>query len=133
MGKRSEDYTDNVWRDSSVKFLSNALRHEIDSNVATAIPLIKELAERHTSICSKLGVKFESSLIGIDDLISLLSFVAKSPTIPIEWIMNHNTDSLMENAHKYKLQVEQIAKITTELKSKYRDIFFDCDATKRKR
>lgn len=132
MGKRSEDYTDNVWRDSSVKFLSNALRHEIDSNVATAIPLIKELAERHTSICSKLGVKFESSLIGIDDLISLLSFVAKSPTIPIEWIMNHNTDSLMENAHKYKLQVEQIAKITTELKSKYRDIFFDCDATKRK-
>ena len=132
MGKRSEDYTDNVWRDSSVKFLSNALRHEIDSNVATAIPLIKELAERHTSICSKLGVKFESSLIGIDDLISLLSFVAKSPTIPIEWIMNHNTDSLIENAHKYKLQVEQIAKITTELKSKYRDIFFDCDATKRK-
>ncbi len=132
MGKRSEDYTDNVWRDSSVKFLSNALRHEIDSNVATAIPLIKELAERHTSICSKLGVKFESSLIGIDNLISLLSFVAKSPTIPIEWIMNHNTDSLMENAHKYKLQVEQIAKITTELKSKYRDIFFDCDATKRK-
>lgn len=132
MGKRSEDYTDNVWRDSSVKFLSNALRHEIDSNVATAIPLIKELAERHTSICSKLGVKFESSLIGINDLISLLSFVAKSPTIPIEWIMNHNTDSLIENAHKYKLQVEQIAKITTELKSKYRDIFFDCDATKRK-
>lgn len=106
IGKRSEDYTDNVWRDSSVKFLSNALRHEIDSNVATAIPLMKELAERHSSICSKVGIEFESSLNGIDDLISILSFVAKSPIIPIEWIMDHNIDSLIVNARKYKEQVE---------------------------
>ena len=47
IGKRSEDYSSNVWHDSSVKFLSNALRQEIDSNVTIAIPLMKELAEQH--------------------------------------------------------------------------------------
>ena len=130
IGKRSEDYADNVWRDSSIKFVSNALRHEIDSNVATAIPLMKELAERHSSICSKLGIKLEPSLTGVDDLISILSIVAKSPFIPIEWITDHNIDSLIDNACKYKEQVERIVKTTNELSNKYHKQFFDIDAVK---
>lgn len=132
IGKRSEDYADNVWRDSSVKFVSNALRHEIDSNIATAIPLMKELAERHSSICSQLGIQLEPSLVGVDDLISILSIVAKSPFIPVEWITIHNIDSLIENACKYKEQVEQNLKITSELSNKYRKQYFDIDAVKYK-
>lgn len=132
VGKRSEDYADNVWRESSIKFLTNALRHEIDSNVATTIPRMKELAEQHSSICSELGIKIESSLIGVDDLISILSFVAKSPFIPIEWITDQNIDSLIDSACKYKAQVEQIVTTTRELNDKYREQFFDIDAVKRK-
>lgn len=63
IGKRSEDYSNNVWRDSSINFLSNALRHEIDSNVAFAVPLMKELAKQFSSICSKLCIKIEPSLM----------------------------------------------------------------------
>ena len=130
IGKRSEDYTDNVWYDSSVKFVSNALRHEIDSNVAAAIPLMKDLAERHTSICSKLGINLEPSFIGVDNLISILSIAAKSPFIPIEWITDHNIDSLIVNACKYREQVEQIVKTTNELNCKYNSKIFDIDAVK---
>ncbi len=130
IGKRSEDYADNVWRDSSVKFVSNALRHEIDSNVVAAIPLMKDLAERHTSICSKLGINLEPSLTGVDDLISILSIVAKSPFIPIEWVTDHNIDSLIAKAYKYKEKVERIVKTTNELNNKYNSQVFDIDAVK---
>lgn len=130
VGKRSEDYADNVWRDSSIKFLSNALRHEIDSNIATAIPLLKELENQHSSICTKFGIEIEPSLIGNDELISILSFAAKSPTIPTEWVTDHNIDSLIDKACKYKEQVELIAKITSELNNRYRECFFDIDAVK---
>ena len=132
IGKRSEDYANNVWRDSSVRFLSNALRHEIDSNVTTVIPLMEELAELHSSICSKLGIKLEASLTGVDDLISILSIASKSPIIPVEWIKNHDIDFLIESALKHKKQTEQILKGTEELKNKYRDDFWECDAVKTK-
>lgn len=132
IGKRSEDYSSNVWRNSSIKFLSNALRQEIDSNVAVAIPLIKALAEQHSLICSQLGVKLELSLIGIDNLVSILSFAAKSPSIPIEWIIGGNIDVLIDKARRYKEEVEQIVETTNELKSKFCDSFFDYDAVKHK-
>lgn len=130
IGKRSEDYVNNVWRNSSIKLLSNALRHEIDSNITTAIPLLKTIGEQHSAICSQLGFEIEFSLAGSDDLISILSFAAKSPTIPVEWVVNHNVDSLMDKACKYKEQVEQIAKITNELRDKFCEPFLDIDAAK---
>ena len=132
IGKRSEGYYDNVWRGSSVKFLSNALRHEIDSHVATAVPLMKELAEQHVQICSKLGIKLEPSLISVDDLISILTLAGKSPTIPVEWITNHNIDSLIDSARKYKEQVEQIVNTKKALNDIYNDCIFDIDAVKHK-
>lgn len=108
------------------------MRQEIDSNVAVAIPLIKALAEQHSLICSQLGVKLELSLIGIDNLVSILSFAAKSPSIPIEWIIGGNIDVLIDKARRYKEEVEQIVETTNELKSKFCDSFFDYDAVKHK-
>lgn len=130
--KRSEDYSYNVWRDSSVKILSNALRHEIDSNVSTAIPLMKALAEQYASICSQLDIDWKPSLICIKSLISILSFVAKSPFIPIEWMTCYEIDNLLDDARRYKEHTEQIIKITNELKIKFYDSFFNCDAAKSK-
>lgn len=130
--RRSEDYAHNVWQDTTIKLLTNALRHEIDSNIATAVPLMNELSEQHSYICSILGIKLESSLKGVDDLIHILSFVAKSPFIPIEWITNQNIDSLIDSARKYKSQVDQIVAATIELNDKYCEHFFDIDAAKHK-
>ncbi len=132
IGKRSEDYTDNVWRDSSVKFISNALRHEIDSNIAIAIPMLKELEEKHSLVCSKLRIEIESSFTGNEKLVSILSFAAKSPAIPIEWITNHNIDISIDKARKYKEQIERIVKITNQLNEKYYDNLFEIDAVEYK-
>ena len=59
ISKRSNDYADNVWRDSSIESVSNKLRQDIDSNVSRAIPLMENLAEQHSSICSELGINLK--------------------------------------------------------------------------
>ena len=79
IGKRSEDYADNVWRGANVGFLSNALRHDIDSNVSKLIPLMMELERLHISVCSELNLIITPSLAGLEVLTNILSIAAKSP------------------------------------------------------
>lgn len=130
--KRSEDYVDNVWRDSSIKVLTNALRHEIDSNVNSAIPIMKEMTEQHSYICTKFNIKLEPSLTGIDELISVLSFLSKTPFIPLEWITSHDIESLIDNARQYKKNIEQLISAKNELRDKFVEQVFNIDATKYK-
>ena len=121
IGKRSEDYANNVWCNSTVRFLSNELRHDIDSRVARAIPLLSQLEKYHTSACSKLGIDIAPSLNGNDNLIQILQIAAKSPTIPTEWIFDHNVALLIKQACKYKDSVERIIFYTEKLKNIYRE------------
>ena len=102
IGKRSEDYADNVWRGANIRFLSNALRHDIDSNISKLVPLLIELENLHTSVCFKLGLEITPSLVGIDELANILSIASKSPMIPQEWITSSNIDVLVDNARRYK-------------------------------
>ena len=82
IGKRSEDYAENVWRGANIRFLSNALRHDIDSNITKLIPLLTELENLHTSVCSKLGLEITPSLVGTEELANILSIASTSPMIP---------------------------------------------------
>ena len=86
VGKRSEDYASNVWRNSSVRMLTNELRHDIDSNVSQLLTLLKEGSGIFEETCKTLGIKIRPSLKGLHTLVDLLALVSKSPLIPIRWI-----------------------------------------------
>lgn len=121
IGKRREDYSNNVWRNSTVTFLSNELRHDIDSRVTMAIPLLSQLEILHSSTCSKLGIDIVPSLKGNDNLIQILQVAAKSPTIPTEWVFDQNADILIEQVCKYRDSAERIISLTQEIKSIYKE------------
>ncbi len=132
IGKRSEDYSENVWRGSTVKSLTNALRHDIDSNVAVAVPQLTDLAYKHTSICSLLGIDIAPTLTGSGILKDILLLASKSPIIPVEWVVNHDVSQLIDNASKYQKMVEKIINTTKDLQNKYSDGVFELDAEKLK-
>ena len=132
IGKRSEDYSENVWRGSTVKSLTNALRHDIDSNVAVAVPQLTDLAYKHTSICSLLGIDIAPTLTGNGILKDILLLASKSPIIPVEWVVNHDVSQLIDNASKYQKMVEKIINTTKDLQNKYSDGVFELDAEKLK-
>lgn len=121
IGKRSEEYVNNVWRNSTIRFLSNELRHDIDSRISNATPLLSQLENSHSSVCSKLGIDIVPSLRGNDNLIQILRVAAKSPTIPTEWVFDHNVDFLIEEACKYKDSVEQLLFLKEKIKGIYKE------------
>ena len=108
IGKRSEDYSSNVWRNSSVRVLTNELRHDIDSNVSQLLILLKEEADIFEETCQTLGLKIRPSQNGLNILIRLLAFVSKSPLIPQRWIYDDNICILREEASKYQQEIAAI-------------------------
>ena len=130
ISKRSEDYLNNAWRNSTVRYLSNELRHDIDSNTSQATSLLNKLGEQHSSACSKLGIQVNPSLNGNATLVEILNFAAKSPTIPEEWVFEHNADSLIKKACEYKESVEEIQCISKKLKEIYNPEGLSFDTTK---
>ena len=130
IGKQGVDFTSNVWRGSKIDFLTNALRHDIDSNISRLTPLMRELESIRVSICSKLGITTDSSLYGCDKLAEILAIASKSPMIPIEWVMNSDIDVLIDKAEQYKELSDKIIRTTDDLKEKYGDALVRIDAPK---
>ena len=130
IGKRSEDYSDNVWRGANIKSLTNALRHDIDSNVALVVPQLTDLAHKHLSICSLLGIDVAPTLIGLETLKGILSLVSKSPIIPVEWVTNYDVSDLIDKSLVYQKLVERIIHTTKDLQNKYGNGIFELDVEK---
>ena len=101
IGKRSEDYDKNLWKDTTIEYLSNELRHDIDSNVAKLIPLLSTLDDKVSTCTNKIGIKVEHTIAGTYQLISLLKVLRRSPLIPENWLSD-NFDRLFKIIEEQK-------------------------------
>lgn len=132
IGKRSEDYSQNVWRNATVNFLSNELRHDIDSNISFLLPQIKEIDEYFDECCEKLGLSIKPSLEGLNLFIQLLSLVSKSPIIPTKWIFSGNIEQLLLKAQQYKENTNKIIELQAAISKQYNEPVFSINSQKRK-
>ena len=128
VGKRSVNYSENVWRNSTVRFLSNELRHNIDSKISFVLPKLEELLNLHNLICTEFSISLYPSINNIGVLSDILSCASKSPIIPIEWIYNRDIEALIDGAFKYKELLESINKLKKELLAKYDSDIINIDA-----
>ncbi|MBR5394786.1 MAG: DUF4011 domain-containing protein [Bacteroidaceae bacterium] len=101
IGKRSEDYEKNLWKGTKVVYLSNELRHDIDSNVAELIPFLSTLDDKISMCTNKMGIKVEHTIAGTCHLISLLKVLRSSPLIPENWLSD-NFDRLFKKIDEQK-------------------------------
>lgn len=127
VGKRSEDYKQNVWRNSNVEFLSNELRHDIDSNISLLTPQLEDINIYFEDCCKNLGLSIKPSLEGLDLMIQLLSLVGKSPMIPIKWIYSSNIEHLFSKAEHYKGCTDNIVELDNYISERYNDVIFSFD------
>ena len=109
IGKRSEDYDKNVWKGAIVEFLSNELRHDIDSNVSEFIPLLSSLDDKLSMCTSNLDVDVKHTISGVYHLIGLLKVVKESPLIPETWLAD-DIDELFTKTDEYRKTTAQIKK-----------------------
>ncbi len=125
VGKRSEDYSQNSWRNATVEFLSNELRHDIDSNISTLLPFLSEIDESMGSYCKRLGLTIKPSLYGFELMCQMLSLVGRSPLIPIKWIFESNIDSLFADSEEYKKHSQKRVELETIICGKYDEQIFN--------
>lgn len=91
IGKMTDDYQANPWRDSNLSFVSNEFRHDATAHISSLLPKIdnasRTLAEIATSLC--LDIPYNVQVI--DSLAEILRIANKAYKIPAEWIL---TDEL---------------------------------------
>lgn len=129
VGKRNGRYGDNVWCNSTVKYVSNQLRHDIDYNISQALPKLKVLENLYNAISSRLNLCMGRSLSDIDAVINIVLLVAKSHPIPSEWILDNDINMLMDSALEYKKKTQSLAGMKKALSDKYDDGIFTIDST----
>lgn len=125
--KRSEDYSKNAWRNSSVRKLTNELRHDIDSYLSTLINDFNEVKEKLKEYCDALEIDVKPTIKGFEFLLNLLSFVSESPIIPVEWIYNEDLKLLKSDIHKFKDKTLKILDGNSELLKIYKDELLNID------
>lgn len=125
--KRSEDYDKNVWRGASVDYLSNELRHDIDSNVSELIPLLTSLDETVSKGCSVLELSIPRTIDNVEWLLKVLLLAKDSPLIPERWI-SENMDSLFSETESLEKLANQIVLEKKELAEKYKQEIFGITA-----
>lgn len=128
VGKRSEDYSNNVWRNSSVESLTNELRHDIDSYVSQLLKILKDVSGVFNETCNVLGVKISPSLKGANALVELLALVSQSPLIPTRWIYDDDICVLTGEARKYQQDMSSVRDGKYRLLEIYGDGVLDFEA-----
>ena len=132
INKRSEDYADNVWRNSTVRFLSHELQHDIDSTISTLVPLLAEVKQVFEACHSVLNLSIAQSVDRLNQLIRVLELAQRSPLVPVHWISDIYISQLIADATQYKQQAEKIAKVQKELGEFYCEQFFEWDGKRTK-
>lgn len=127
VGKQSEDYKQNVWRNSSVEFLSNELRHDIDSYISLLTPQLENINNYFEDCCNKLGLSIKPSIEGLDLIVKILSIAGKSPKIPLKWIYGSDIEKLISKTEHYKSFTDKITKLENYISERYDDSILSFD------
>lgn len=127
IGKRSEDYDKNVWKDSSVEYLSNELRHDIDSNVANIIPLLHSLDEEITKCCNYMDLPINHTILEVRKLMELLEIFKDSPLIPERWVSEVVSCQLQSSVVTHQQLHDDYANKQSKILERYNPEILDID------
>lgn len=122
--RRSEDYSKNTWRNTTVETMTHEFRHEIDSKVTAILPQLEAIKNLIDKCTNEMGNSHIPSINYMKSLIKTLTILAKSPIIPARWI-NDDINKLIKDAKTYKRVREEIDKAYNSLKSVYEQQLFD--------
>ena len=128
IGKRTEDYSTNVWRNSNIKYLTNELRHDIDANITSCLPLLTEINDCVKDCCVKLGLTMSVSLEGCDLLKALLELGAQPFVIPLKWIYSDEFDVLFAEIEQFNKLTNNINLLESKICDIYAEDIEECDA-----
>ena len=128
IGKKTEDYSKNAWRNSNVKYVTNELRHDIDANITACLPIISEISDSFKDCSAKFGLSIPASIEGYNLLKELLHLTDNAFIIPLKWIYSDEFDTLFADIKQFSELTSNINQLQEKIHTDYYDDIENCNA-----
>lgn len=119
IGKMSDDYKSNPWRDTNLSVVSNEFRHDVTSRVGVLLPKIKEMDSEVAQILAELHLDLPHTLNNINIVINLLDCASTAYSVPSEWILTDKIQSLYDEIGECSKLKNNLLSLYDELVSEY--------------
>lgn len=119
IGKMSDDYKTNPWRDCHLSVVSNEFRHDATARLNSLLLKIKELDYEFVQILEKLHLDVSHTMNDVKAIIEILKCASISYHIPFEWILTEEIQPLYDEVEECIELRTSLATLTDELIDAY--------------
>lgn len=128
IGKMTEDYALNPWRNCTVPNVSHELRHDIETNLRKLAPAFHALVENFNKVNKNIELNRDSNFSAAEEILKILDVSVKSPGIPIHWITTEDISPLIQQAEKYLEMKKEYEEYQAQLRKIYDNDYFNLQA-----
>ncbi len=127
IGKKSEDYSTNIWHNSKIDCLTFQLRLDISSNISQVLPMLQSLSSLLKECHNTLGLHSTLSIEDAKYLITILEFIRNCPGFPTNWVYNADLSKRIKKAYDREYQTKEVFELTKKVSGKYFQNIFKQD------
>lgn len=120
IGKMTEDYEANPWHGANVRAINNELRHDIGATLPKLSEKIEEYQIEIQKMQQALSLDLPVAYATIDNMIEVLDVAKDSPFVPVQWILEANTEPLFDEVSECEVLKDNFITSINELKTWYR-------------
>ena len=122
IGKMTDDFKNNPWRECHLTSVSNEFRHDATSRLNNLLPKLKDFDEKLAEVFVTLHMDVPHTLQNVDQIIEVLNVIESAQKIPSEWILADGIQPLFDEiTNCIKLKKELIS-LSDNLADKYKTI-----------
>lgn len=122
IGKMTDDFKNNPWRECHLTSVSNEFRHDVTSRLNNLLPKLKDFDEKLAGVLVTLHMDVPHTLQNVEQIIEVLNVAESAQKIPSEWILTDEIQPLFDEiTNCIKLKKELIS-LSDNLADKYKTI-----------
>ena len=107
VGKMTDDYKTNPWRNCHLLSVSNEFRHDVNSRLGILMPKIKNFDDKLADIFVKLHLDTPHTIESVKHIINILAFAKNAKNIPSNWILTDEAQSFFDEISECTLLKEK--------------------------
>ncbi len=119
IGKMSNDYIGNPWRNCRLTAVTNEFRHDVAARLGRLLPQMKELDQELGAIISDLHLDTLHTIKDTGALIELLEYTSEAVPIPSEWILTDEIQPLYNEVEECAATKRKLMLLTDQLVQDY--------------
>ncbi len=129
----SDDFSTNPWKDCQVGYVTNELRHDVETNLKRILPQIQELYDVYSEILKNIQLSSVAiSIKGINETLDVLQIAKESPIVPANWLKEEDVEELAQEILYFDALQKEHTEQKQSIEQEYeKGIFLICSKEKK--